>query len=52
MLFLHHVPKELEGFRVILVLFKKLLDMGFAVSARLGISGIRFGVIWVVIRDN
>jgi len=34
----------LEGFGIVLVLFKKLLDLGLAVIAGLDVSGIWYGV--------
>jgi hypothetical protein len=42
----------LEGFWVVLVLFKKLLDSGFGVRAGFDISGIGFRVARIVVRDN
>ena len=47
-----HVPEVLEGFRVVFVLFKKLLDIGLAVGARLDVSRVWFGIVRVVVRDN
>ena len=47
-----HVPEELEGFRVVFVLFQKLLDLGLAVGARLDVSRVWFGIVRVVVRDN
>jgi hypothetical protein len=48
---LHHVPEELEGFEIVLVLFKKFLDLGLAVGARLDVPRVRFGVVWIVVWD-
>ena len=49
---LRHVPEALEGFRVVFVLFQKLLDLGLAVGARLDVSRVWFGIVRVVVRDN
>jgi hypothetical protein len=37
----------LEGFGIILVLFKKLLNLGFAVIAWLDVSRVWFGIVRV-----
>jgi hypothetical protein len=51
-LIFQHISEELQAFGIVLVLLKKLLDLGCAVIARLYVSGVRFRVIWFVVRDN
>jgi hypothetical protein len=49
---LHHIREELKYFGIIFVLINQLLDLGLGAIAGFNVSGIRFRVDWVVVRDN